>query len=99
MKICKVRTINLSKNARFKWFFEFVFLIFYVRVNFGYFQTSKTSFLIKRTVSNFAPLYLLLLISVNIHSFFSQYFKKGSSCTVVFSDNTTEFFVSLLQLS
>ena len=45
-------------------------------MNFGYFQTSKTSFLIKLTVSNFAPLYLLLLISVNIHSFFSQYFKK-----------------------
>ena len=99
MKICKVRTIDLSKNARFKWFFEFIFLIFYVTVNFGYFQTSKTSFLIKRTVSNFAPLYLLLLISVNIHSFFSQYFKKGSSCTVVFSNNTIEFFVSLLQLS
>ena len=80
-------------------FLNLLFLIFYVRVNFGYFQTSKTSFLIKSTVSNFAPLYLLLLISVNIHSFFSQYFKKGSSCTVVFSDNTTEFFVSLLQLS
>ena len=99
MKICKFRAINLSKNEGFKWFFEFIFLMFYVRVNFGYFQTSKTSFLIKLTVSNFAPLYLLLLISVNIHSFFSQYFKKGSSCTVVFSNNTIEFFVSLLQLS
>ena len=76
MKICKFRTINLSKNEGFKWFFEFIFLMFYVRVNFGYFQTSKTSFLIKLTVSNFVPLYLLLLISVNIHSFFSQYFKK-----------------------